>query len=152
MCGFFFVIFHHPLIMVLILIVQTIRFFMVNFFFKPSIWFSYILFLILVGGLLIIFIYLSALIPNEIFFSSPQFLYLALIFLSPIFYSKKTTQSYSPLDSPLNFRALMLEKNILWLLIYLLVTLVVSILLLNNLKTPLKQKIYAPTTKNSPPS
>nr|YP_009406911.1 NADH dehydrogenase subunit 6 [Typhlatya taina]ASA39434.1 NADH dehydrogenase subunit 6 [Typhlatya taina] len=55
----------HPLAMGVILLIQTaIIAFLTTFFLKTT-WFSYILFLIFLGAMLVLFIYVASLAPNE---------------------------------------------------------------------------------------
>jgi predicted MFS family arabinose efflux permease len=63
------------------LTLQTIPAFFIIWSLRSNIWGTYILFLIFLGGLLIIFVYLSALIPNEIFNPRPIRISLLLISL-----------------------------------------------------------------------
>nr|ARQ20670.1 NADH dehydrogenase subunit 6 [Nacella concinna] len=60
--------------------------------FYISTWYSYILFLVYVGGLLVMFAYVSSLIPNN-FFSSMKTLMLFLFMATVIFISLMTTNS-----------------------------------------------------------
>lgn len=62
-----FLISKHPLRIGLILIFQTLLIRIVSRINALNFWFSYILFLIFVGGLLILFIYVISLASNEIF-------------------------------------------------------------------------------------
>lgn len=62
-----FLISKHPLGIGLILIFQTILISLLSRIRAINFWFSYILFLIFVGGLLILFIYVISLASNEIF-------------------------------------------------------------------------------------
>nr|QXU57698.1 NADH dehydrogenase subunit 6 [Cherax quadricarinatus] len=57
----------HPLSMGLVLLTQTILICALSGLFGPSCWFSYILFLIFLGGMLVLFIYVSSLASNEAF-------------------------------------------------------------------------------------
>nr|YP_009026966.1 NADH dehydrogenase subunit 6 [Cherax crassimanus]CDN96573.1 NADH dehydrogenase subunit 6 [Cherax crassimanus] len=57
----------HPLSMGLTLLIQTILICILSGLFNASYWFSYILFLIFLGGMLILFIYISSLASNESF-------------------------------------------------------------------------------------
>nr|YP_009564030.1 NADH dehydrogenase subunit 6 [Ombrastacoides huonensis]QAX91380.1 NADH dehydrogenase subunit 6 [Ombrastacoides huonensis] len=57
----------HPLSMGVTLLVQTSLICLLSGLSSPSFWFSYILFLIFLGGLLIIFIYVASLASNEPF-------------------------------------------------------------------------------------
>nr|UXP34250.1 NADH dehydrogenase subunit 6 [Furcilarnaca chirurga] len=56
---------NHPLSMALIIIIQTILISLSMGLLSQSFWFSYILFLIFLGGMLILFIYTTALASNE---------------------------------------------------------------------------------------
>nr|YP_009353715.1 NADH dehydrogenase subunit 6 [Daphnia galeata]WBR65260.1 NADH dehydrogenase subunit 6 [Daphnia galeata]BAX01980.1 NADH dehydrogenase subunit 6 [Daphnia galeata]BAX01993.1 NADH dehydrogenase subunit 6 [Daphnia galeata]BAX02019.1 NADH dehydrogenase subunit 6 [Daphnia galeata]BAX02032.1 NADH dehydrogenase subunit 6 [Daphnia galeata] len=62
---FIFPMANHPLMMGLIILVLTITMAAEMALFGISTWLSYILILILLGGLLVIFIYISLLAPNE---------------------------------------------------------------------------------------
>nr|YP_009502954.1 NADH dehydrogenase subunit 6 [Pseudomegarcys japonica]AXG21557.1 NADH dehydrogenase subunit 6 [Pseudomegarcys japonica] len=57
----------HPLAMGLILLVQTLCICLLTGFMTQSFWFSYILFLVFLGGLLVLFIYVTSLASNEMF-------------------------------------------------------------------------------------
>nr|ALO77659.1 NADH deshydrogenase subunit 6 [Anaspis sp. ANA01] len=76
-----FLTMHHPLSMGLILLIQTLLISLITGLFSLNYWFSYILFLILVGSMLILFIYMTSIASNEKFkIKMPQIL--ALITLS----------------------------------------------------------------------
>nr|YP_009927478.1 NADH dehydrogenase subunit 6 [Natula pravdini]QFG38980.1 NADH dehydrogenase subunit 6 [Natula pravdini] len=55
----------HPLFMTLIIIMQTLMLCLILNFFSLSMWFSYILFLTFLGGMLILFIYMTSLSSNN---------------------------------------------------------------------------------------
>nr|YP_009045984.1 NADH dehydrogenase subunit 6 [Engaeus quadrimanus]CDR98480.1 NADH dehydrogenase subunit 6 [Engaeus quadrimanus] len=57
----------HPLSMGITLLIQTIMICLLTGLFNPCFWFSYILFLIFLGGMLILFIYVASLASNETF-------------------------------------------------------------------------------------
>nr|YP_009262400.1 NADH dehydrogenase subunit 6 [Gramastacus insolitus]ANI86976.1 NADH dehydrogenase subunit 6 [Gramastacus insolitus] len=57
----------HPLSMGLTLLTQTILVCLLTGTFNTTFWFSYILFLIFLGGMLILFIYIASLASNESF-------------------------------------------------------------------------------------
>nr|YP_010489361.1 NADH dehydrogenase subunit 6 [Lauridromia dehaani]UWM10775.1 NADH dehydrogenase subunit 6 [Lauridromia dehaani] len=85
---------NHPLSMGLILLLQTIMICLSSGLSTSSFWFSYILFLIFLGGMLVLFIYVASIASNENFlFSMSLFilisfliflLSLGLIFLDPL--------------------------------------------------------------------
>nr|YP_010175351.1 NADH dehydrogenase subunit 6 [Torleya mikhaili]QSL98487.1 NADH dehydrogenase subunit 6 [Torleya mikhaili] len=57
----------HPLAMGLILLVQTCLVSLLTGSMSSSFWFSYILFLVFLGGMLVLFIYMTSLASNEMF-------------------------------------------------------------------------------------
>nr|ASY98610.1 NADH dehydrogenase subunit 6 [Haania vitalisi] len=76
-----FLFFNHPLTMGMILFLQTILLSLISGSMSPSFWFSYILIMIYVGGMLVLFMYITSLASNEKFFSSLQntMLFLSII-------------------------------------------------------------------------
>nr|QWX90408.1 NADH deshydrogenase subunit 6 [Bradysia impatiens] len=74
----------HPLAMGFILIIQTILISMITGLMINSFWFSYILFLVFLGGMLVLFIYVTSLASNEMFnFSTNMvFIYLSILMLN----------------------------------------------------------------------
>nr|AII02309.1 NADH dehydrogenase subunit 6 [Cameraria ohridella] len=59
--------FNHPLSMGLMILLQTIIICMISGMMINSYWFSYILFLTFLGGLMVMFIYVSSMASNEMF-------------------------------------------------------------------------------------
>nr|ALO77288.1 NADH deshydrogenase subunit 6 [Scraptia sp. SCR02] len=62
-----FMLLSHPLSMGLILLIQTLLISLITGSFSLNYWFSYIIFLILVGSMLILFIYMTSIASNEKF-------------------------------------------------------------------------------------
>nr|AND96600.1 NADH deshydrogenase subunit 6 [Liatongus militaris] len=60
----------HPLSMGLILLIQTINMTLYMGFYHLNYWFSYILFLIMIGSMLILFLYMTSVASNEKFYFS----------------------------------------------------------------------------------
>nr|QNE85738.1 NADH dehydrogenase subunit 6 [Tomosvaryella palliditarsis] len=58
---------NHPLAMGLTLLIQTLMICLLTGMMTKSFWFSYILFLIFLGGMLVLFIYVTSLASNEMF-------------------------------------------------------------------------------------
>nr|QCX31801.1 NADH dehydrogenase subunit 6 [Upogebia affinis] len=78
----------HPLSMGLALLLQTTLICSCSGMMMPSFWFSYILFLIFLGGMLVLFIYVTSLASNEPFtfsLSSSMILMLFIPTLSMVF-------------------------------------------------------------------
>nr|AVN67834.1 NADH dehydrogenase subunit 6 [Ischnoptera sp. B084] len=57
----------HPLAMGLLLLMQTILISLISGLLSQTFWFSYILLLIFIGGMLVLFIYVTSLASNEMF-------------------------------------------------------------------------------------
>lgn len=66
----------------LMLLIQTLCICIITGFLTQRFWFSYILFLVFLGGLLVLFIYVTRLASNEIFSISVRTLLIAIIPLS----------------------------------------------------------------------
>nr|ASW26910.1 NADH dehydrogenase subunit 6 [Gallerucida bifasciata] len=67
LCSMLFIFFNHPLSCGMILIIQTILICLMTGMMNYNYWFSYILFLIMIGGMLILFIYMTSIASNEKF-------------------------------------------------------------------------------------
>nr|YP_009236446.1 NADH dehydrogenase subunit 6 [Muscina levida]AMH85744.1 NADH dehydrogenase subunit 6 [Muscina levida] len=65
--NFVFMNMKHPLSMGLILLIQTTFVSLMTGLIAKSFWFSYILFLVFIGGMLVLFIYVTSLASNEMF-------------------------------------------------------------------------------------
>lgn len=85
----------HPLSIGIMLILQTITIAIFSRFFIPSFWYSYILILVFLGGLLVLFVYVSTLASNEqINTNLPNFSFTLLIFFLLIILVK-----FNPIES-----------------------------------------------------
>nr|YP_009349971.1 NADH dehydrogenase subunit 6 [Phyllomimus sinicus]AQM40145.1 NADH dehydrogenase subunit 6 [Phyllomimus sinicus] len=76
---FLFNYFKHPLSMTIIIVCQTLIMSMCLSLLTKTFWMSYILFLVFLGGMLILFLYITSLAPNEKF--SPLTLPLTMMML-----------------------------------------------------------------------
>nr|QXT45874.1 NADH dehydrogenase subunit 6 [Cinygmina sp. 07BF96] len=70
--GLIFTTMNHPLAMGLVLLCQTLIIALLTGLLAPTFWFSYILFLVFLGGMLVLFIYVTSLASNEMFSISSQ--------------------------------------------------------------------------------
>nr|YP_010958786.1 NADH dehydrogenase subunit 6 [Circobotys aurealis]WNB40534.1 NADH dehydrogenase subunit 6 [Circobotys aurealis] len=77
--SFFMLFMNNPLSMGLMILIQTLLSCMISSMIIKTYWFSYILFLTFLGGLLVLFIYVSSIASNEIFKTS-FFMNIYLIF------------------------------------------------------------------------
>nr|AMH85497.1 NADH dehydrogenase subunit 6 [Microsepsis sp. ACMJ-2016] len=80
--SFIFMQMNHPLAMGLMLLIQTLLICLMTGLMAKSFWFSYILFLIFLGGMLVLFIYVTSLASNEMFSLSIKMFITSIIFIS----------------------------------------------------------------------
>nr|WNV22591.1 NADH dehydrogenase subunit 6 [Psylliodes attenuatus] len=152
-----FLIMKHPLSCGLTLLIQTILTALMSGMMNLNFWYSYILFLIMVGGLLILFIYMTSVASNEKFLLGSKVLLSillgSLISFSAYYYSYLLYyyffNSQEMTMMPLNFNnnySLMKYFNLpsLWIMImmiiYLFITLIAVVKITNNTYGPLRQK------------
>nr|ASN65973.1 NADH dehydrogenase subunit 6 [Broscus cephalotes] len=76
-----FLFLNHPLSMGLILLIQTILISLMSGMYTYSYWFSYILFIIMLGGMLVLFIYMTSIASNEMFNFSMKLMMFIMIML-----------------------------------------------------------------------
>nr|AVN68115.1 NADH dehydrogenase subunit 6 [Carbrunneria paramaxi] len=144
---------NHPLSMGMMLMIQTMLISLISGIISQSFWFSYILFLIFIGGMLILFIYITSLASNEMFLFSSKMLIksmittLMMVILLKSFYFIYYNQDTSNLmfiNNPLMYSLNKLYNqytNIITILLasYLFLTLIVVVKITNIFKGPLRQ-------------
>lgn len=159
-----FIKINHPLTIGLILITQTLLIALFSGTIRVNFWFSYSLFLIFMGGILILFIYITSLSSNEIFKFSFNwklsivtiiiFIFIIRIFVffnfkNYLFFNKiKTleTNSIYLIKTTINFENIILNKifnfpiNIISIILinYLFLTLIARVKITNIFKGPLR--------------
>nr|YP_010692467.1 NADH dehydrogenase subunit 6 [Cepora nadina]WBV74620.1 NADH dehydrogenase subunit 6 [Cepora nadina] len=79
--SFFMFFINHPLAMGLLILCQTMLLSLLMGMYINTYWFSYILFLVFLGGLLVLFIYVSSIASNELIKFSTK-MKINLVFLS----------------------------------------------------------------------
>nr|QXU57646.1 NADH dehydrogenase subunit 6 [Cherax punctatus] len=147
----------HPLSMGLTLLIQTILICILSGLFSSSFWFSYILFLIFLGGMLILFIYVSSLASNESFkmrFSSGLMVVFSLLITLPLvsldpllltskFYNSSVFLSLSNKINPIYLSTSTIYSSpstslTIFMISYLLLTLIVVVKIINISSSPLR--------------
>nr|YP_010598431.1 NADH dehydrogenase subunit 6 [Pachymantis bicingulata]UIX55388.1 NADH dehydrogenase subunit 6 [Pachymantis bicingulata] len=150
-----FLFLNHPLSMGLILFLQTISICLISGSMSLSFWFSYVLLLIYLGGMLILFMYITSLASNKMFSYSNYFflilmffpLTLVMIYYLNLFNFMNLTENMENwlMSNMLsnNFLLKMYNQpiNIITILIatYLFLTLIVVVKIINIFKGPLRQ-------------
>nr|YP_009352147.1 NADH dehydrogenase subunit 6 [Limenitis sydyi]AQX44309.1 NADH dehydrogenase subunit 6 [Limenitis sydyi]ATP01357.1 NADH dehydrogenase subunit 6 [Limenitis sydyi] len=99
---------NHPLAMGLLILIQTFFTCLISGMLINTYWFSYILFLIFLGGLLVLFIYVSSVASNELFkmhLTSKFFIIFIMIILifSILFKNNLIWMNFSFNDEMINF-------------------------------------------------
>nr|BDL61437.1 NADH dehydrogenase subunit 6 [Ilyoplax pusilla] len=146
---------NHPLAMGLTLLTQTILIALTVGMANFSFWFSYILFLVFLGGMLVLFIYVASLASNEPFAPPSSYtlftLFTAiftsflLLFLDPVMstpFSSLPLSSIQPLTStPLIITWIYNSPSMMFtifIISYLLLMLIIVVKLVNLFKAPLR--------------
>nr|YP_009692251.1 NADH dehydrogenase subunit 6 [Anthonomus eugenii]QEH58456.1 NADH dehydrogenase subunit 6 [Anthonomus eugenii] len=157
MFSIMFMFMNHPLSLGGVLLAQTIVVCLFSSKFYFNYWFSYIIFLIMIGGMLVMFIYMTSLASNEKFIM-PKFmlvfwfimiLILSLsMILSDNFLSNLISSSSVNLEQTITTNNLTLNKYfnypymqmMIFLIFYLLVTLIATVKIIDKTLGTLRQK------------
>nr|YP_010384335.1 NADH dehydrogenase subunit 6 [Squilla biformis]UGW52215.1 NADH dehydrogenase subunit 6 [Squilla biformis] len=147
----------HPLAMGSMLLLQTLIICAITALMNFYVWFSYILFLIFLGGMLVLFIYITSLASNEMFqfsfkliffFTTVTGLSILLLFMDPLLLDfKMASADMSSLMSNSYNSQMVLISNIystntmmttLFMILYLLLTLIVVVKITYTFLGPLR--------------
>nr|QCF39609.1 NADH dehydrogenase subunit 6 [Glomeridesmus spelaeus] len=130
----------HPMEMSILLIIMTLTISINSLMFSMTQWFSYILFLIYMGGVMVMFMYMSSLTPNK-FPTSIKKIYFIMMFplLFFMFNNKilKIMNLKSSMSIMKSFTFLSLNMTMIIILI-LMITMISIIMITQNKKTPLR--------------
>nr|APX40626.1 NADH dehydrogenase subunit 6 [Psylliodes chrysocephala] len=152
-----FIFLNHPLTCGLILLSQTILTAFLSGMMNYNFWYSYILFLIMVGGMLILFIYMTSIASNEKFKFNKNLMMIMILSFSMIimlmlidqFYLNYFTniQDMKNMNmNPSNMNSLKKYFNypnmylMIMMITYLFITLIAVVKITNNSYGPLRQK------------
>nr|YP_009660961.1 NADH dehydrogenase subunit 6 [Eristalinus vicarians]QCT09725.1 NADH dehydrogenase subunit 6 [Eristalinus vicarians] len=139
--SFIFLQMNHPLSMGLMLLIQTVVVSCITGLMTKSFWFSYILFLIMVGGMLVLFIYMTSLASNEMFALSMKMTIISIISLMllmiMIFFMDKTLLTFNSINNEMNMisnlNSYISENSLNLIKLYNYPTNMITILLINYL-------------------
>nr|ALO76629.1 NADH deshydrogenase subunit 6 [Lema sp. LEM01] len=136
----------HPLSMGMILLSQTLLISMITGLNQLNYWYSYILFIIMIGGMLILFMYMTSVASNEKFkFSSKIFMLMIISFLlmlsfKPEFLNLNMNMNFNNLNFSLNKYFNQPNNLISYLMFfYLLITMIMVTKITKIEKGPLRQ-------------
>nr|YP_002916051.1 NADH dehydrogenase subunit 6 [Eriogyna pyretorum]ACN22009.1 NADH dehydrogenase subunit 6 [Eriogyna pyretorum] len=109
---------NHPLSMGLMILIQTLLTCLLSGMLIKTYWFSYILFLTFLGGLLVLFIYVSSIASNELFFFNfnlkmfiLMFIFIMINLMILFFYNLKWMNLNTNNSEMFNFSNLMMFFN-----------------------------------------
>nr|UYI30622.1 NADH dehydrogenase subunit 6 [Aquatica sp. a XF-2022] len=144
----------HPLSMGMILLIQTLLIALWMGSLSMNFWYSYILFIIMVGGMLILFIYMTSIASNEKFKLSKSSFLLILPMVSIILFKDKLIPNMNSMNLDLLIKnkflfTTSLNKFLMYpmmlmsmtVIIYLLITLIAVSKITNIKSGPLRKNI-----------
>nr|AXS66513.1 NADH dehydrogenase subunit 6 [Coleoptera sp. 27 KM-2017] len=151
--SFFMIFMNHPISMSIILLIQTILIALITGLMKFNFWYSYILFLIMIGGLLILFMYMTSIASNEKFKFSMNLMLilipsLMLIMMNFIMPSKYNFSQYQESITQMNSMNIDLNKFMnypfnmimIMMIIYLFLALIMAVKITNIKMGTLRKK------------
>nr|YP_010620925.1 NADH dehydrogenase subunit 6 [Archiblatta hoeveni]WAX39256.1 NADH dehydrogenase subunit 6 [Archiblatta hoeveni] len=147
---------NHPLAMGLMLLIQTIIVCLISGLLSQSFWFSYVLFLMFLGGMLVLFIYVTSLASNEMFYLSMKMgMFILLTMIPMLMYNFNLNFPLYNMEMMNYMNIYMTENEMLNLLmklynkptnlitimmaLYLFLTLITVVKIVNISKGPLRQ-------------
>jgi len=132
------------------LLIQTIMVCLIRGTIYRSFWFSYVLFIIIIGGILVLFIYMTRLASNEIFSPSNKILMASSITIPILTYiiptltnNKEINIHDTVIENEITTTTTVIYNQIIgtittMLVIYILLTLIVVVNIINVSKGPLR--------------
>nr|YP_010326905.1 NADH dehydrogenase subunit 6 [Eligma narcissus]UNP54153.1 NADH dehydrogenase subunit 6 [Eligma narcissus] len=159
--SFMMLFLNNPLSMGIMILIQTLLTCLISGMMIKTYWFSYILFLTFLGGLLVLFIYVSSIASNEIFSNSFNLKYtflifiLMIIFTSMIFFNNIKWMNLSFNEDMTNLKLIFFFNNenkinlnklynnqtflmMMMMMIYLFITLIATVKIINIFYGPLR--------------
>nr|UYG49088.1 NADH dehydrogenase subunit 6 [Abscondita chinensis] len=155
MSSITFMFMSHPLSMGMTLLLQTLMIAMWTGFMSMNFWYSYILFIVMVGGMLILFIYMTSIASNEKFMYSKSLSTIIILMIIMLMVINKdqlfvtlNSMNYDLIKNNLTFK-MSLNKFIMYpmmimsltIIIYLLIALIAISKITNVKNGPLRKNI-----------
>nr|QIC54415.1 NADH dehydrogenase subunit 6 [Stygobromus tenuis potomacus] len=108
MTTFLFIFLWHPLTMTAVIIFQSLVIAINLYMYTQTSWFTYILIMTFLSGMMIIFAYISSIVPNETITKMPFFISVSIIMTAMVVLMLFLTEyiSFTYLNMPLNMNAL----------------------------------------------
>lgn len=144
--SFIFILFCHPITIGITLLIQTVIVRIITLLLFSNSWFSYIIFLILIGGLLILFIYITRIASNEKFKFNFNLIYILFLYLIFFLILNNKLNFYIKTELMFQFNICLTKfiqpiRNLilLFLIIYLFIILIASVKISVSSGGPLRQ-------------
>nr|UZC78734.1 NADH dehydrogenase subunit 6 [Aquatica leii] len=154
MMTMMFMMISHPLSMGLILLTQTLLISMWIGLLSMNFWYSYILFIIMVGGMLILFIYMTSVASNEKFSFNKSSLITAIPLVSMFLFKDKLFPNMNSMNLDITLKSkffftMSLNKFLMYpmmlmsmvIIIYLLIALIAVSKITNIKSGPLRKNV-----------
>nr|QEJ81435.1 NADH dehydrogenase subunit 6 [Drilaster sp. FM16] len=150
-----FMFINHPLSMGLILLMQAIAISLITGMMSINFWFSYILFMIMIGGMLVLFIYMTTVASNEKFTYNNKIYYIFIISIMMVmipqdqFFINQLSVNSDMMNTMMKpyfelslnkYMNLPLTFIMIMMIIYLFITLIAVVKITNIKYGPLRQK------------
>nr|ARH53919.1 NADH dehydrogenase subunit 6 [Limonius minutus] len=152
-----FMFLSHPLSMGFTLLIQVMLIATITGMMSHNFWFSYILFMVMVGGMLVLFIYMTSVASNEKFLFSTKLMIMIMVMItftlsvlildSFMSYLISTNVDMNLMPKMVVFKMTLskyfnfpLNWIMIMMIIYLLVTLIAVVKITNIMYGPLRQK------------
>nr|UNO53777.1 NADH dehydrogenase subunit 6 [Ixodes granulatus] len=124
----------HPMYMLMTIILTTLLMTIMIYKSMKTLWIPLILILLILGGMLILFLYMISLIPNmKLFMNKKMILFFFFIYMN--FYSLKIAEMTFPLMNLNYFSSSM--NMIIMMMLYLIITLMVVMKIMTSSNAPL---------------
>nr|AUJ22851.1 NADH dehydrogenase subunit 6 [Ignelater luminosus] len=153
-----FMFLEHPLSMGLILLIQTTSIALITGLMSHNFWFSYILFMIMIGGMLVLFIYMTSVASNEKFMFSNSLMIMMIMALASMImmimidqfltYQNSANMDMKTFSKEIMYTLTMskylnfpLNSWMITLIVYLLMALIAVVKITNITYGPLRQKL-----------
>nr|YP_010309675.1 NADH dehydrogenase subunit 6 [Actenodia billbergi]UMR54792.1 NADH dehydrogenase subunit 6 [Actenodia billbergi] len=155
MMSIIFVFLNHPLALGLTLLIQTTLVSIMSGKLCINFWFSYTLFLIMIGGMLILFIYMTSIASNEKFSINKKMIILVMSSIALIIISNFMPMDLSTLDmknemmnlktlsltfSMVKYTYLPMSIMLMFIIVYLFISLIAIVKITGNKQGPLRPK------------
>nr|AQP28940.1 NADH dehydrogenase subunit 6 [Procapritermes sp. G TB-2017] len=140
----------HPLAVGLMLLLQTTMVCIISGTMYKTFWFSYILFMIMIGGMLVLFMYMTSLASNEMFSPSNKMLLAMMLVLPMMSYmmptvvnNKEMVMHETIMENEITTTTTVMYNQMMGtmttlLVLYMLLTLIVVVNIINVSKGPLR--------------